>query len=357
MAMSKPSKGWYPDPQNDTRMRLWDGLHWTEHTRGAEHSTLTVRDLKAPKFMIVPALCLAPTLLFVAYLFASYPIVVILSSLGLLFTIPAFIWFDKLEPEPLAYRWNAFVWGAGVCILVSGIVNSLASAVAGLEFSAVVSAPLVEETLKVLGVLVLARKKAIGSPLDGFVYAGYIGLGFASIENLLYYYESLETLGFSGLASTFVVRGILAPFAHPYFTIWAGLFVGIACRDSKSLFAAALKGLAIGIPLHAIWNASALSGSIGIVGTVALVNLVLFFTVTYRMVKARKIEITKVRNNIRSLAFTFNISPVELEMYGDLKLVKKFRKSLTKTNRRQFDYRYATIVNHLLEIEKPANTQ
>ena len=174
---------------------------------------------------------------------------------------------------------------------------------------------------------------------------------------MLYYYESLETLGFSGLASTFVVRGILAPFAHPYFTIWAGLFVGIACRDSKSLFAAALKGWAIGIPLHAIWNASALSGSIGIVGTVALVNLVLFFTVTYRMVKARKIEITKVRNNIRSLAFTFNISPVELEMYGDLKLVKKFRKSLTKTNRRQFDYRYATIVNHLLEIEKPANTQ
>lgn len=356
MAMSKPSKGWYPDPQNDTRMRLWDGLHWTEHTKGVEHSTLTVRDLKAPKFMIVPAMCLVPTLLFVARLFVSHPIVVILASLGLLFTIPVFIWFDKLEPEPLVHRWNAFVWGAGVCILIAGTVNSLVGAVVGLEFAAVVSAPLVEETLKVLGVLVLARKKAIGSPLDGFVYAGYIGLGFASIENLLYYSGSLETLGFAGLATTFVLRGVLAPFAHPYFTIWAGLFIGKACRDSKSILPAVLKGLAVGIPLHALWNASTVSENVVILGAVALVNLVIFFTVTYRMVKVRKTEITKVRNNIRSLAFTFNISPVELEMYGNLKLVKKFRKSLTKANRRQFDYRYSTIVGRLLEVEKPADT-
>lgn len=351
--MSKPSVGWYPDPQNYSRVRLWDGLQWTEHTRDAVPTANTDREL--PKFMVVPALCMAPTLLYVAYLFYSYPIVVILASLGLLFTIPAFMWFDKLEPEPRVHRCNAFVWGAGVCVLLAGIINTMVAVVAGLGFSAVVSAPLLEEGLKVLGIVILARKKTIGSPLDGFVYAGYIGLGFASVENLLYYQESLETLGFSGLATVFVFRGLFAPFAHPYFTIWAGLLIGKACRDSKSIFPAVLKGLAIGIPLHAIWNASTLSGNMGIMVVVALVNLGIFFAVTHRMVKTRRSEIEKVRNNIRSLAFTFNISPKELEIYGDLKLVKQFRKSMSTSDRREFDYRYSTIVGRLLEAENAAN--
>lgn len=351
--MSKPSVGWYPDPQNYSRVRLWDGLRWTEHTRDAVPTAKTDREL--PKFMVVPALCMVPTLLYVAYSLYSYPIVVILASLGLLFTIPAFIWFDKLEPEPLVHRCNAFVWGAGVCVLLAGIINTLVALLTSLEFSAVVFAPLLEEGLKVLGIVILAQKKTISSPLDGFVYAGYISLGFASVENLLYYYTSLETLGFSGLAATFVLRGLFTPFVHPYFTIWAGLLIGKACRDSKSLFPAVLKGLAIGIPLHAIWNASALSENTGILVAVASANLGIFFTVTYHIIKTRRAEIEKVRDNVRSLAFTFNISPKELEIYGDLRLVKQFRKSLSTSDRREFDYRYSTIVGRLLEVEKSAN--
>jgi hypothetical protein len=33
---SSPPEGWYPDPENRTRMRWWDGTDWTDHTGPTE---------------------------------------------------------------------------------------------------------------------------------------------------------------------------------------------------------------------------------------------------------------------------------------------------------------------------------
>lgn len=32
----QPAQGWYPDPNDASRLRWWDGTAWTDHTHGGE---------------------------------------------------------------------------------------------------------------------------------------------------------------------------------------------------------------------------------------------------------------------------------------------------------------------------------
>ena len=72
--------------------------------------------------------------------------------------------------------------------------------------------------------------------LDGIVFAGVIALGFATVENVLYYGQALGD-GRSGrhYGDLFVMRGILSPFAHVTFTSMTGIGCGIA-RESHNKF-------------------------------------------------------------------------------------------------------------------------
>ena len=58
----------------------------------------------------------------------------------------------------------------------------------GMIFSVVVGAPVVEELLKGLGVLVIvwARRTHISSAIDGLVYAGFAACGFLVVEDFTY---------------------------------------------------------------------------------------------------------------------------------------------------------------------------
>ena len=150
------------------------------------------------------------------------PSAIALALVPLIYTIPLFVWLDRLEPEPRAMRWNAFFWGAGISVLVASLMNDLTSAAAGFAVAAVVSAPISEEIMKVLGISSAAKRRHIDSPLDGAVYTGYVGLGFAAVENVIYFSEAISE---DALGSTFVLRGLFSPLAHPYFSIWAGMAI------------------------------------------------------------------------------------------------------------------------------------
>ncbi|NDH45716.1 MAG: protease PrsW, partial [Actinobacteria bacterium] len=174
------------------------------------------------------------------------PTAIALAVVPLLYTVPLFVWLDRLEPEPRAMRWNAFLWGAGISVLVASFFNDLTSASVGVAAAAVISAPISEEIMKTLGISSAAKRRHIDSPLDGAVYAGYVGLGFAAVENIIYFSEAISE---DALGITFVLRGLFSPLAHPYFCVWAGLAIGRAVQRGRSRRAAAIRGLAIGIPL------------------------------------------------------------------------------------------------------------
>lgn len=191
-----------------------------------------------------------------------------------LYIIP-FIMLDRYDPEPFWLLALAFAWGALVAVIVSIVLNTVFGLAVGMTVSptagqiagAVISAPIVEEASKGIGLLILLIffRKYFDDILDGIVFGGVIALGFATVENVLYYGRALVFSGFAGMALTFFMRGILSPFAHVTFTMLTGIGCGIA-RESHN------KAVKIIMPilgyfgavfLHMLWNGMATFGNFG----------------------------------------------------------------------------------------------
>ncbi|MEE6281121.1 PrsW family intramembrane metalloprotease [Georgenia sp. MJ170] len=191
-------------------------------------------------------------------------------------------WIDRWEPEPRGALIFAFLWGAGVSTLVSLLVNTMFTEAVFISTGSVetaelvgasVIAPLVEETAKGVGVLVLflARRRYFDGPVDGLVYAATVAAGFAFVENILYFGRSIEVL-----PQIFIMRGLMSPFAHVLFTAAIGIALGIAARSrSRNAWLLALPvGWLVAVALHALWNGSTFTDAF--FGMYLLVQLPLF---------------------------------------------------------------------------------
>ncbi len=178
-------------------------------------------------------------------------------------------WIDKWEPEPRVAVVFAFLWGAGLSVLIAlivgaeidNVVNSMGGPGPGYEFfGAAVQAPIVEETGKGLGLLILfwAARRHFDGPVDGIVYAAWIAGGFAFTENILYFGSQLVEVGGidASVVQIFLIRGIMSPFAHVMFTAFIGIALGMAARRTGALGAVGyfLLGLIPAVLLHAFWN-------------------------------------------------------------------------------------------------------
>ena len=175
-------------------------------------------------------------------------------------------WIDRWEPEPRVAVAFAFLWGAGVAVLIAlivgaeidNVINSMGGPGPGYDFfSAAIQAPIVEETGKGLGVLILfwAARRHFDGPVDGLVYAAWVAGGFAFTENILYFgSELLDPQG--APLEIFLIRGIMSPFAHVMFTACTGLALGFASRRTGAFGAIGffILGLIPAILLHALWN-------------------------------------------------------------------------------------------------------
>ena len=175
------------------------------------------------------------------------------------------ILLDRFDPEPWWCLLLAFVWGAtfatGVSAWVNTAVDAIASAVfdrdVGKVVASSVSAPIIEELTKglmILGLFVFVRREFDGV-MDGIIYAIFCALGFAAVENILYYGKS-AAMGTQVLASTFVLRGVLTPWIHPLFTSMTGIGVGLAREASGRAVRVLgpLAGYGMSVALHAAWN-------------------------------------------------------------------------------------------------------
>ncbi len=173
---------------------------------------------------------------------------------------------DRYDPEPWSALLGCLLWGAlfatGVSVAVNSVVGGIASAVFGEEVGAflttVVSAPLVEEATKglaVLGMFWFLRREFDGL-IDGMLYATFTAIGFAAVENVVYYTRSALTNGAVGLTGVFVLRGILTPWAHPVYTTMTGLSIGWARETSSPVmrWVAPVLGYMVAVLLHALWN-------------------------------------------------------------------------------------------------------
>ncbi|MDX6558159.1 MAG: protease PrsW [Blastocatellia bacterium] len=207
------------------------------------------------------------------------------------------LWIDRYESEPLWMLATAFFWGALVAVFIAFIFNTsiaIMAAVAthnqqiGENIGAVISAPIVEESAKALILLILFLWKSdeFDGIIDGIVYAGMVGLGFAMTENVLYYGRALQG-GPDALTVVFILRGMAAPFSHPLFTSMTGIGLGWS-RQSNHGFVkvvAPVLGFMLAVLMHATWNGSAVYGGeygffaayFGIMGPAFIVTLMVIF--------------------------------------------------------------------------------
>jgi protease PrsW len=272
--------------------------------------------------------------------------VVGLTALPLAVVFLTFSWLDRIEPEPWAGRIHATLWGATVAALVSGTVNTLVQLTAGDVAALVVSAPLVEETMKAGGVLWAAtRRREVGTVMDGVVYAGWVAAGFAATENVLYLLEGAST---GALATTFVVRALLTPFAHPLFTLPVGVAVGWAIVQRRSPWPWAALGLVPAVALHAAWNTTAVLGAdVGgaLVALVLLLGFVgLFTAAAVGLGIARGREARRFVRYVPLLTSRYALRPEELHAFSDWRRLLATRRSLPgRASRRRFDAVHAAV--------------
>jgi RsiW-degrading membrane proteinase PrsW (M82 family) len=213
-------------------------------------------------------------------------------------------WIDRWEPEPRLAVVFAFLWGAGVAVLIALIVGAeienVVAAIGGPGpgyefFSTAVQAPVVEEMGKALGILVIfwVARRHFDGPIDGLVYAAWVAGGFAFTENILYFGSELVSLegGGVGLFQMFLVRGLMSPFAHVMFTACVGIALGFAARSRRRSVAVVMfaVGLGLAIALHALWN-GALFFVNDFFGYYAIVQFPLFVIAIVIVIYLRKQE-------------------------------------------------------------------
>ncbi|MCW2848353.1 MAG: hypothetical protein JWR90_2327 [Marmoricola sp.] len=191
----------------------------------------------------------------------------ILAALPLGPLISVYMWLDRYEPEPrsllvLGLGWGAFVATSGALVLQLFDHFIFESTDA---FTATVVAPFTEEAAKGLFILLLLffRRHELDGILDGIVYAGMVGIGFAFTENILYLTsayvgEDGQTGGLGGAVGLFVVRCVFSPFAHPFFTAFTGIGIGLAvtARSRAVRVVAPFVGYLLAVGAHAAWNGS-----------------------------------------------------------------------------------------------------
>jgi RsiW-degrading membrane proteinase PrsW (M82 family) len=195
------------------------------------------------------------------------------------------LWLDRNDPEPAWVLGACLVWGAGAATFVSGIVNVVFEAAThaltkdelfASFLSASVSAPLIEEATKGLAIvlILLFLRKEFDGVIDGIVFAGVVALGFAAVENVLYYGRAVSKGGFGDLAVVFVLRGVLGPFGHAVYTSMTGIGLGIARQTHNTVLrlAAPVLGYGGAVLLHSLWNTLA-----GASGAAFLVTYVFFW--------------------------------------------------------------------------------
>jgi len=167
---------------------------------------------------------------------------------------------DRLLPEPPHNLALCFGLGLAAAAISQGAYEALEplglrqDAVAlgnddplGLLAYAMLAIGPIEEFAKLLPFLVVVlRFRAFDEPLDGIVYASFIALGYAAVEN----YHYLE---FLSLAEG-VARGFAGPVVHILFaSIW-GYRITIAHLSGRPLLWPVLGGFILAAGLHGLYD-------------------------------------------------------------------------------------------------------
>lgn len=164
-----------------------------------------------------------------------------------MFLLAGFVnWLDRYEKEPKILLGAAFIWGVVIAGGGAYILNTMfgigvymvTGSEGAADFSTTsIAAPIIEEALKGLAVLVvfLLFRSEFDSVLDGIVYAAITAMGFAAIENVLYISRGFESGGWEGFWTLVTIRVFLVGWMHPFFTSFTGIGLAVSRTSRNTL--------------------------------------------------------------------------------------------------------------------------
>jgi len=205
---------------------------------------------------------------------------VALAMSSLLALLPlSILWFlDRRERESPSFFAAAFLWGGLIATTLALPINSVAiheialwleqnatlQSMLGPEgpllLGAPLAAPLVEETTKGLGIVLLfwLGRSDFDNTRDGFIYGALVGVGFTWFESAIYVQQNFAEFGFAPYGFQLGARyAWLGMATHAMFSGIFGASLGFARVTHRRWLAvlAPVVGLALAMLAHA-WNNS-----------------------------------------------------------------------------------------------------
>ena len=160
---------------------------------------------------------------------------------------------DKYQKEPIKSLAKAFIGGMIAIPLDIIIVTGIDAALNGTAitntvfFSAFLEAGIPEELSKFLIFMIFIwNDKNFDEYFDGIVYATFIGLGFACVENIEYVFS----YGFQ----TGVVRALLSVPGHFLFGVVVGYFLSLAKFHPEKRGTYMISGLLLAMLAHGLFD-------------------------------------------------------------------------------------------------------
>lgn len=160
--------------------------------------------------------------------------------------------------------------------MLQAAFEKVALALAGPAFKewagALIVTPVTEEVLKGLFLVWLFRfhRQRIRGLLNGIVFGGLAGAGFAFSENIFYFGRAFvkfivhptDPAMVIEFVGTFALRGLMAPFLHPFWVALFGLTIALAARrpPGASRVLLASSGLVASLILHGVYDWAAIVG-------------------------------------------------------------------------------------------------
>jgi protease PrsW len=208
-------------------------------------------------------------------------------ALVLVYAVPvalAIYWLDLFEREPKLMLAAAVIWGGVISTSLAAYANeawlSVLGKIGSPEFVAAwgtaIVGPGVEETLKLMGVVVLflMASAEFDGVLDGFVYGAMVGLGFTVVEDVSYFIRHVvdtasTTVDQAGpVIDTFLIRVVGGGlYGHVLFTGLTGTgFAYLVTKRSTPLprrIAGAALCMAAGVTAHVVWNSPWMESVLG----------------------------------------------------------------------------------------------
>ncbi len=161
-------------------------------------------------------------------------------------------------------RFSVNISATAMCFFYGGVLGTIAAGIlepvfiSHLSISTAFMVGIIEEFTKIIGVVIIARRRKYNSVMDGIILGAAAGMGFAAFEStgyaFTYFLQSGGSLSLTVLIT--LLRGVFSPVGHG---TWTAILSSVLLRESVSgkfnINTKVLYAYFTVVVLHGLWDA------------------------------------------------------------------------------------------------------